>query len=100
MKALLLRDVVLTKVWERIQKIAILKQLQNHFKTKREKGVGRRSRQGRTQGGCDRPPKTYESNFFHHDLNNSENSICDIKPFCRPLFCHDSVVKFTSSLLQ
>ena len=24
------------KVWERIQKIAILKQLQTHFKTKRE----------------------------------------------------------------
>jgi len=34
-------DVVLTKkVWERIQKIAILKQLQTHFKAKREKGVG------------------------------------------------------------
>jgi len=28
------------KVWERIQKIASLKQLQIHFKTKREKGVG------------------------------------------------------------
>jgi len=28
------------KVWERIQKIAILKQLQTHFETKREKGVG------------------------------------------------------------
>jgi len=28
------------KVWERIQKIAILKQLQTHFNTKREKGVG------------------------------------------------------------
>jgi len=35
------RDVVLTKkVWERIQKIAILKQLPNHFKAKCEKGVG------------------------------------------------------------
>jgi len=31
---------------------------------------------------------------------NSENSICDIRPFCRPLFCHSSVVKYTSSLLQ
>jgi len=31
------RDVVLTKkVWERIQKIAILKQLQTHFEAKRE----------------------------------------------------------------
>jgi len=35
------RDVVLPKkLWERIQKIAILKQLQTHFKAKREKGVG------------------------------------------------------------
>jgi len=35
------RDVVLTKkVWECIQKIAILKQLQTHFKAKREKCVG------------------------------------------------------------
>jgi len=31
---------------------------------------------------------------------NSENSIRDIRPFCRPLFCHSSVVKYTSSLLQ
>jgi len=37
----LYRDVVLTKkVWERTLKIAILKQLQTHFKAKREKGVG------------------------------------------------------------
>jgi len=28
------------KVWERIQKRAILKQHQTHFNTKREKGVG------------------------------------------------------------
>jgi len=35
------RDVVLTKkVWERIQKIATLKQLQTQYKAKREKGVG------------------------------------------------------------
>jgi len=25
----------------------------------------------------------------------SENSIHDIKPFCRPLFCHSSVVKYS-----
>jgi len=32
---------VLTKnVWERTLKIVILKQLQTHFKAKREKGVG------------------------------------------------------------
>jgi len=35
------RDVVLTKeVWERTQKIAILKQLRTHFKAKHKKGVG------------------------------------------------------------
>jgi len=35
------RDVVLAKtVWERIQKIAILKQLQRHLKAKRDKDVG------------------------------------------------------------
>ena len=35
------RDTVLTrKVWEGIQKIAILKQLPSHFKAIREKGVG------------------------------------------------------------
>jgi len=34
-------DVVLTKkVWQRIQKISLLKQLPTHFKAKREKGVG------------------------------------------------------------
>jgi len=32
--------VLTKKVWERIQKIAILKQLPTHFKAKREKGVG------------------------------------------------------------
>jgi len=37
-----IRDAVLTKkVWERTQKLAILKQLQTHFKANLEKGVGR-----------------------------------------------------------
>ena len=31
---------------------------------------------------------------------NSENSMPDIRSFCRPLFCHSSVVKYKSSLLQ
>jgi len=31
---------------------------------------------------------------------NLENSIHDIRPFCRPLFCHSNVVKNISSLLQ
>jgi len=30
----------------------------------------------------------------------SENSIRDIRPFCRPQFCYRSIVKDTSSLLQ
>jgi len=33
-------------------------------------------------------------------LYNSENSMRGIKPFHRPLFCHSSVVKYSSSLLQ
>jgi len=33
-------------------------------------------------------------------LYKSENNIRDIKPFCRPLFCHSSGVEYTSSLLQ
>jgi len=28
-------------------------------------------------------------------LYNSENNIHDIKPFCCPLFCHSSVVKYS-----
>jgi len=32
--------VLTKKVWKRIQKIAVLKQLQCHFKAKRKKGVG------------------------------------------------------------
>ena len=32
-------------------------------------------------------------------LYNSEQSIRDTRPFCSPLFCHRSVVKYTSSLL-
>jgi len=46
------------------------------------------------------PPKIYESNFFTMILYKSENSIRDIKPFCRPLLCHSSFVKYTSSRLQ
>jgi len=29
---------------------------------------------------------------------NSENSIRNTMPFCRPLFCHRSLVKYTSPL--
>jgi len=38
--------------------------------------------------------------FFTMIFYNSENSIRDMKHFCRPLFCHSSVLKYTSSLLQ
>ena len=50
--------------------------------------------------GAIAPPTTYESNFIHNDFCSLENNIPDIRPFCRPLFCHSSVVNFTSSLLQ
>jgi len=33
-------------------------------------------------------------------LYNSEDSIGGIRKFCRPLFCHNSVVKYASSVLQ
>ena len=46
------------------------------------------------------PLKTYESYFIHHDFYNSKNIIHDIRPFCRPLLCHSSIVKYASSLLQ
>jgi len=40
LRSFISRDVVLTKkVWERIQKIAILKQLPTHFKAKHEKDM-------------------------------------------------------------
>jgi len=42
--------------------------------------------------GAIAPCKTYEKNFIHIILYNSENNIRDIKLFYRPLFCHDSVV--------
>jgi len=44
-----------------------------------------------------KPTKVY---LFTIIFYNSENNIRDISPFCRLLFCHSSVVKYTSSLLQ
>jgi len=29
-----------------------------------------------------------------------ENNIRDVRPFCRPLFCHSSFERYTSSILQ
>jgi len=38
--------------------------------------------------------------FFTTIIHNSENNSRDIRSFCRPVFCHSSVVKYTSTLLQ
>ena len=45
------------------------------------------------------PLKPTKVTFFAIILYNSENNIRDIRPFLRRLFCHRSVVKYTSSLL-
>jgi len=37
--------------------------------------------------------KPMKVTFFTMILYNSENSICDIRLFCHPLFCHSNVVK-------
>jgi len=37
-----------------------------------------------------------KSDYFY----SSENSIRDLRPFCRPVFCHSRVVKYTSTLLE
>jgi len=46
------------------------------------------------------PLKPTKVTLFTMILYNTENSIRDIRPFCRPLFCHSSVAKHTSALLQ
>ena len=50
--------------------------------------------------GAISPLKPTKVNLFTMILYNSQNSIRYIRPCCRPLFCHGSVVKCTSSLLQ
>jgi len=46
------------------------------------------------------PLKPTKVTLFIMILNNSENSIRDIRLFCRLLLYHGSVVKYTSSLFQ
>jgi len=46
------------------------------------------------------PPKAYELTLFTIIVYNSENSIRNTRPFCLPLFCHRSIVKYTSCLLK
>jgi len=53
--------------------------------------------QGRIQRGA---IAAYVYNFLTMILHNSENSIRDLTPFCRPLCCYSNVVEYTSSLLQ
>jgi len=63
-----------------------------------------RQPQGLIQGaiGTIVPPplKHRKETLFTMILYNSENNIPYIRPFCRPLLCHSSVVKYTSFLLQ
>ena len=46
------------------------------------------------------PLKPAKVTLFTMILNNSENIIRDIRPFCPDLFCHSSIVKYTSCLLE
>jgi len=43
--------------------------------------------------GAIAPSKPTKVTLFTMILHNSENSIRDIRPFCRLLFCHSSVLK-------
>jgi len=46
------------------------------------------------------PLKPTKVTLFNMIFYNSENSIRNIRPFGRALFCHNSAVKYTSTLLQ
>jgi len=41
------------------------------------------------------PLKPTKVTLYATILHNSENSIRDIRSFCRPMFCHSSIVKYT-----
>jgi len=58
--------------------------------------------QGQIRGaiGAIAPLKPTKLTIFTMILHNLENSIRDIMPFFPPLVCHNSVVNYTSSLLQ
>jgi len=62
------------------------------------------TQQGRIQreGRADRSPslKPTKVTLFTMIMYNSENSIRDMRPFCRQLFCHSTAVKYTSSHLH
>jgi len=65
---------------------------------KRVVRVRSRCRVGRL--GRSLPLKPTQVTLFTMILYNWENSIRDIRPFFHPLFCHSSVAKYPSSLLQ
>jgi len=46
--------------------------------------------------GAISPSKPMKVIWFTMILYNLESSIRDVRPFCHPLFCHSSVVKYTS----
>jgi len=53
---------------------------------------------GSQWGGRPTPKPTKVNIFTMIFLYNSQNSIRDLRPFFRPLFCHSSVVKYTLHL--
>ena len=60
-------------------------------------------RQGRIQGGKlgRYPPlKPTKVTSFIMTVNNSENSIRDIRPFWRPLFCPESAMKYSIASIR
>ena len=61
---------------------------------------GEKSQFGSSGGRSPRPQKLTKVTLLTLILYKSENSICGTRPFCRPLFCHSSLVKYTSSRLQ
>jgi len=50
--------------------------------------------------GAIAPLKPKKVTLFTMILYNSENNIRDTRPLCSVLFCHSSVVKYVSTLLQ
>jgi len=63
-------------------------------------GVRKGVKTGANPGEAIAPPKTYELTLFTMILYDSENRIRNTRPFCHPLFCDRSSVKYTSSLLK
>jgi len=54
---------------------------------------------GGSRRGRSPPLKLTKVTLFTMIFYHPDNGIRDIRPFCRPLFCHSSVVKYTSDPL-